>query len=282
MALFNANAADWLAASADFASVGLDPATTYIAKDLETKAITAMSDNVTVADLPAHATTVYRLSDDPPTETVPAVVNAKSVGPNGIAVDYTVTAADALGGALTPACTPASGSVFPIGPTTVSCTATDAAGRSTTKSFVVQVAPPDHPGDVGGTVPATLSLTLGSAATFGPFTPGVTQDYTATTTANVVSTAGDATLSVADPSSTATGHMVNGTFSLPSALQSEATSPGGTGGAYSALGTLLTYSGPISNDPVTVTFLQHIASTDALRTGTYAKTLTFTLSTTTP
>ena len=28
-------------------------------------------------------------------------------------------------------------------------------------------------GDVGGSVPATLSLTLGPAATFGAFTPGV-------------------------------------------------------------------------------------------------------------
>ena len=39
------------------------------------------------------------------------------------------------------------------------------------------------------------------------------------TTANVISTAGDATLSVADPSATATGHLVNGAFSLPQALQ---------------------------------------------------------------
>ena len=32
---------------------------------------------------------------------------------------------------------------------------------------------------VGGTVPATLSLTLGTPASFGAFTPGVAQDYTA-------------------------------------------------------------------------------------------------------
>ena len=30
-------------------------------------------------------------------------------------------------------------------------------------------------GGVGGTVPPTLSLTLGAAATFGAFTPGVAQ-----------------------------------------------------------------------------------------------------------
>ena len=51
-------------------------------------------------------------------------------------------------------------------------------------------------GGVGGTVPATLSLTLGAPATFGAFVPGVENDYTAATTANVISTAGDAALSV--------------------------------------------------------------------------------------
>ena len=71
-------------------------------------------------------------------------------------------------------------------------------------------------------VPATLALTLGAPAAFGPFTPGVAKDYTASTTATVISTAGDATLSVADPSTTATGHLVNGTFALPQPLQASA------------------------------------------------------------
>ena len=52
------------------------------------------------------------------------------------------------------------------------------------------------PAPVGGTVPATLSLTLGAPASFGAFTPGVTKEYTASTTANVISTALDATLTV--------------------------------------------------------------------------------------
>ena len=37
-------------------------------------------------------------------------------------------------------------------------------------------------GGVGGTVPATLALTLGAPATFGAFTPGVAREYTASTT----------------------------------------------------------------------------------------------------
>ena len=32
-------------------------------------------------------------------------------------------------------------------------------------------------------MPATLSLTLGTAASFGAFTPGVARDYTASTAA---------------------------------------------------------------------------------------------------
>jgi hypothetical protein len=45
---------------------------------------------------------------------------------------------------------------------------------------------------------------------------------------------------------------------------------------------LLTWSAPVSNDPVTLEFKQAMAAADALRTGAYAKTLTYTLSTTTP
>ena len=37
----------------------------------------------------------------------------------------------------------------------------------------------DTTGGAGGTVPATLSLTLGTPATFGAFTPGVAKDYAA-------------------------------------------------------------------------------------------------------
>ena len=116
-------------------------------------------------------------------------------------------------------------------------------------------------GDVGGTVPATLSLTLGAPATFGAFTPGVAREYTAASTATVISTAGDATLSVSDP-----GHLMNGAFSLPQPLRVEFSKA--------------TWTAPVSNDVVAVTFKQAIGANDALRTGSYSKTLTFTLATT--
>jgi hypothetical protein len=43
-----------------------------------------------------------------------------------------------------------------------------------------------------------------------------------------------------------------------------------------------TWSAPVSHDVVPIGLSQDIGANDALRTGTYAGTLTFTLSTTTP
>jgi hypothetical protein len=112
-------------------------------------------------------------------------------------------------------------------------------------------------------VPATLALTLGGPAAFGAFAPGVEKDYTAQTTADVVSTAGDAALTVSEP-----GHLTNGTFALPSPLEVTLSKAA--------------WTAPVSHDPVTIAFKQHIGAADALRTGGYTKTLTFTLSTSTP
>ena len=139
------------------------------------------------------------------------------------------------------------------------------------------------PGVVSGNVPATLALTLGTPAGFGTFVPGVTSDYTASTTATVTSTGLDATLSVLDASSTATGRLVNGTFALTDQLQVNADN-----GAFKPLRadngplTLLTWNAPISATNVALGFKQHVDASEGLRTGAYAKTLTFTLSTTQP
>ena len=96
-------------------------------------------------------------------------------------------------------------------------------------------------------MPATLSLTLGPAATFGAFTPGVARDYSGDA-ATVISTAGDAALSVADPSSTNTGKLVNGTFALAQTLQAAAGTAFAPVGGSSAPTTLKTWSDPTSNE----------------------------------
>jgi hypothetical protein len=101
--------------------------------------------------------------------------------------------------------------------------------------------------------------------------------------ATVTSSAGDATLTVADPLPNATGRLTNGSFALASPLMARANS-----GAFAPVSgtntplTLLTYTGPVSADAVTIGLKQTIGANESLRTGTYSKTLTFTLSTTAP
>ncbi|RKQ93513.1 chitobiase/beta-hexosaminidase-like protein [Solirubrobacter pauli] len=159
--------------------------------------------------------------------------------------------------------------VSALGAHTIKWIAVDMKGNvSPVKSQRLLVAADDADGTVGGSVPATLSLTLGAPASFPTFVPGLAREYTANTEATVTSTAGDATLTVADPSTTNTGKLVNGAFTLPQSLQ--------------GLGVVKTWSAPTSSERVPVTFKQAIDANDALRTGTYSKTLTFTLSTTNP
>ena len=133
---------------------------------------------------------------------------------------------------------------------------------------------------------STLALTLAPAANLGTFQPGVAQNYDTAVTATVLSSAGDASLSVSDPSATAPGHLVNGSFAMPQALQANATDAANPTSAFAPIAanpvTLLTYPGPVTNDQVTIGIRQPIAADDGLRTGAYSKTLTFTLSTTTP
>jgi lysophospholipase L1-like esterase len=129
--------------------------------------------------------------------------------------------------------------------------------------------------DVGGVVPATLALTLGAPPSFGALVPGVAREYTATLAATITSSAGDAVLTASDPSATAPGHLVNGGFALAQPLR--------VGGApVETPVTLRTWSGPTSNESLPIALAQAITATEPLRTGSYAKTLVFTLSTMTP
>jgi hypothetical protein len=186
-------------------------------------------------------------------------------------------------------CTVSDDTVTLTGPGTCTITASQSGdaenyypARDVSRSFEVVGA--SQEGSVGGTVPATLALTLGAPASFGAFAPGVSRTYDTTTTATVTSTAGDAMLSVTDPSQSATGRLVNGSFALGEQLQVRANANAfaplsATAGSPLAL---LSYGGPVSNDSVSIAFRQQIGSGQALRTGAYGKTLTFTLTTTTP
>jgi hypothetical protein len=148
---------------------------------------------------------------------------------------------------------------------------------------------------VEGKVPFTQTLaTTCSPVVLGSFLPGKTQEYHNTCGLKATSTAAESKLVAEDASATDTGHLVQAythgafkeTYELPEPLESKATSTqGGIGGALTSLvapTTLLTYAKPFSEDEMTVTFNQKIGLHDHLHTGTYAKTITLTLSTTTP
>ncbi|OFW04107.1 MAG: hypothetical protein A3I61_15640 [Acidobacteria bacterium RIFCSPLOWO2_02_FULL_68_18] len=75
----------------------------------------------------------------PPVLTMPGDVTAAATGAGGAAVSFSATASDSVDASVDVACVPASGSMFPIGTTTVSCTATDDSGNSAAGSFSVQV-----------------------------------------------------------------------------------------------------------------------------------------------
>ena len=72
----------------------------------------------------------------PPTLDLPADFTVEATGPDGAVVTYTVSTSPGA----TVACVPSPGATFPLGTTTVQCTATDAYNQTTTGAFSVTVA----------------------------------------------------------------------------------------------------------------------------------------------
>ncbi len=75
----------------------------------------------------------------PPVLTLPMNMTVEATGPGGAIVGFQVSATDAVDGAVSAVATPASGSLFPIGTTTVSVSATDHHQNSASGSFTVTV-----------------------------------------------------------------------------------------------------------------------------------------------
>ena len=128
----------------------------------------------------------------------------------------------------------------------------------------------DAIGTVGGNVASVLQLSVGPAGSFGTFVPGLAQAYTTALAASALATTGDATLSVTDPSTTAPGHLVNGSFSLPSALTARAVGLGDSASTpYAPLPAiagqplaLKSWSTPIGATPLTLGFRQSIGANE--------------------
>ncbi len=70
---------------------------------------------------------------------LPADFNVRATSAAGAVVSYSASATDLVDGAVNVTCSPASGSTFPSGNTTVGCSATDAHGNTATGKFTVTV-----------------------------------------------------------------------------------------------------------------------------------------------
>lgn len=131
-----------------------------------------------------------------PALSLPEPITVEATGASGAAVSYSVSATDDVDPSPTVSCTPAFGSTFPLGTTTVTCTATDATGNIATGSFNVTVSDTTPPsltlpenlvvaaaGESGTPVPFSVSaadsVDSNPAVTCIPasgstFTPGIT------------------------------------------------------------------------------------------------------------
>ncbi len=142
---------------------------------------------------------------------------------------------------------------------------------------------------VGGNVESLLNLAVSSVGSFGTFVPGIATDYNTALAASVTATTADAALTVTDPDTVAGGYLVNGSFKLASPLTIRPLGLGDpTSTPFTPLNSdgtpkvLKSWSSPVTAAPLTLGLRQAIGGTEPLRAGTYSKTLTFTLSTTTP
>ena len=128
--------------------IGSTPVT-YTAMDLEGNSVSA-SFTVTVQDI-----------TPPDISGVPADVAVEATSASGVVVNYeSPTWTDAVDGLGTASCVPVSGGTFPVGATTVTCTATDLAGNTGSATFTVTV--------VDTTPPSTITVTATPSTIWPP------------------------------------------------------------------------------------------------------------------
>ena len=130
---------------------------------------TATCNYTDAGGLSASASATYSIVDTtPPAVTVPKDVTAEATSASGAAVTYTgASALDAVDGTIVPTCTPASGSTFKLGATTVTCEARDKAGNLGSKAFAVNVKDTTAPSvDVPDNLVEEATSSAGAKVTF--------------------------------------------------------------------------------------------------------------------
>lgn len=184
----------------------------------------------------------------------PANITTEATSAAGTAVTFTSNAMDTYDPSPTVVSTPASGNTFPLGTTTVSTTATDAAGNVKTLSFTVTVQDTTAPSISGTFSPLTLTTGAGGTVALPNYTgQAVTSDAVGVTSVTQLPVPGAAqsvgtthvTLTAFDgagnSASTSFDVVVNdGTppvLTLPSNITAEATSAAGAVVTFAASAT---------------------------------------------
>jgi hypothetical protein len=153
----------------------------------------------------------------PTISATPSNVSMEATGPLGRIINYTnPTAIDLVDGAVVVMCTPASGSMFPLGDTTVICAATDAHSNTSQSTFHVLVHDTTGPSLV---LPATLTVEAtgpaGAAVSFSPTASDIVSGILPVTCApSSGSVFAITTTSVACSATDGVGNTSNGSFDV--------------------------------------------------------------------
>ncbi|MEZ0327623.1 MAG: HYR domain-containing protein [Fimbriimonas sp.] len=189
----------------------------------------------------------------------PADKTAEATGPSGATVSYTMpTATDLVDGTVTVVASQSSGSVFALGETVVTFTATDHAGNSSQTSFKVTVGDVTPPVISGTPSNQVVSATGPSGATF-TYTMPTASDLVDGNVTVVASKASGSTFALGQTvvTFTATDAAGNSTQTSFTVSVVDVTPPvvSGTPGnqvviATSASGATFSYAAPTANDAV--------------------------------
>jgi hypothetical protein len=169
---------------------------------------------------PASFTLVVNPPADstPPVLHLPANIITEATGPSGAVVTFTATADDANPAHPAVTCSTVSGSTFSLGTTTVTCSATDAAGNTASGSFTVTVRDTTAPSLAGMPTDITVEGNTTSGANV-PFTPPTATDIVdASPSVNCSADSGDffplGTTTVTCTATDASGNSSNGSFKV--------------------------------------------------------------------
>lgn len=132
----------------------------------------------------------------PPVLHLPADITAEATSPAGAIVNFITTVTDARDTNLVATCTPASGSQFPLGATTVNCSATNSRNKTATGNFNVLV--------VDTTAPV---VTVNGVSNGGVYNLGAVPTASCSTIDSVTGVAVQATLSVTGGTANGVGHF---------------------------------------------------------------------------